>query len=292
MPAVPVMLSLLALLQTSRPSPKEQTAPRPQAADFDAFLARLATALRTEEAPGEIRSFIAEVLVHNRSRELDVDDVEATIGFLKPSYVRTAIREGKKSFVRGYYERPSLSWMSDGKRSWHLQGRDYKRDRDAVYREFFLAKMLTRYLYPDRELAKLTRREGPLRTLWRYSRHKPPIDTLLVHGRSDQPLDYPLSLTPDHKGQVDVRLWLDARTLYPLRLVLRPVLDLRTKTLGPAEELRFSAHRSTGGILQPTKVTMLLPDKKGKPRITLELRVKTMRLNATGLEPADFKKPD
>jgi len=233
----------------------------------DDFLTRVGKALRTAKAPAKVDGFRAEVKVefHDTGKSTEQKKIvtaDAEIEFVLPRYLRTEVESDNRSYVRAFDGKHG--WMSDGKRSWSLLQKEYRDDRLSLMRELMLAKLMTKYLYPDRELRKLMRPKGPVETkLRRWSpRDKKyvEIDTVKFSGISDKPSEYPLSATdPKRIKQIQVEVWFAKDSLYPLQIRLTPVLQTDPKRVyGIPEELRFSNHKQQDGIVVPGHMLQLV----------------------------------
>lgn len=255
-----------------------------------AFLARLERGLHGKDAPKAVTGFSTQVTVELDSKRLNASGVKATIDYLAPYYLKTHIKEAGREFIRGRGK--GTPWMKEGKRSYLLQGREYARDRDSVNRDLSIAAGMTRYLYPARALSGLADLEGPTKVPLRVARGKT-TPCWRVRGVAKDGRDFPLALTPAHRGSVRVTALFRVTDLYPLMIELTP-LDAKTgKKAGATEQLRFHDHkRGFGGLLLPTRIVFRAEDLKDKRfKLLQKLELESFEPNPAGLTPASFRRP-
>ena len=241
------------------------------------FLARVRPILRTAKAPGKIDAFTTRVAVQIHTRKLEAD-IAARIDFSFPRYLRTEVREGKKTITRGR-GKGLVPWQDDGKRSYLLSGKERAQDRANVARDLAIAAGMTRYLYPDRLLGELVDLAGPTPTTIKWMRGKA-IDTYRLTGIARDGSEFPLAASPDHEGPIRISMWFRKADLYPVALRLEPLDNLnRRKPAGRAEELRFLAHRRHAELLMPAKILFRIATRSGKLKTTQTLVLKSFEAN-------------
>ena len=238
--------------------PAAQSKPARTSDGFDKFLGQLATKLRKKGAPKSVDAFDAQVTINDRSEDADVDFDARIIyqGNDGQKKLRVEITEGKTRTLRVKNE--LKYWMQQGEKPFALSGKDYQKDRSNVRRDFALAKLTARFLFPDRELRKLSDVEGPVAVELFLSR-KTTVKALRVVGYARNSEDFPLALSPEHRGRVRVTAWFRKENLEVLRLELVPMLEKAGKpeaALSKAEVLRFSKHGWSNGLLLPHQISV------------------------------------
>lgn len=260
--------------------------------DVSAFLARVGETIRGKDAPSRVKSFRAKVstVVHAQGKKAKID---VAIDFLAPVYLRTEVKEGGKTYLRGR-GKGIVPWMQQGDNAaYWLDGKDYATDRQSVARDLAIASGMTRFLYPDRVLAKLAELEGPIEEELRLRRDET-TSAYRVQGIAKDGSDFPLAATPDFEGPLRVRAWFDRKTLALLAILLEPLQDLETrKAAGRLEELRFLDHSAKDGLLLPKKIMLRIEDRaKARMRTSQSVELISFRANPLVLSKDYFKKPE
>jgi len=162
-----------------------------------------------------------------------------------------------------------------------LQGRAYAEDRQAVRRDAALARLTARFLYPDLVLKGLVDLEGPKRAWFEEyeNRKRTKVDYWQMRGKAAKPKDYPLVLSPDHEGDIEITAFFDALTLLPRRVYLRP-LDAKGKPIPMrTEAIFFSNFKERSGLQIPLRLGFFQPDPKRK----VEILKKVSKLKIQGI---------
>jgi hypothetical protein len=265
-----------------------QGPPATETTDAKAFLASLKAVLRTEKTPDRVNSFTADVLVNVRTKGANAD-VNATIDFHRPRYLKTVVTEQGKRKVQALTD--DGPWMQQqGAPAYWATGKEYGTDRKSIHRNVAVASAMTRYLYPDRELAKLDTLEKLVKVDKKWGRGAS-IPTYRVRGVAKNGSAWALALTPGHKDAVRVTAWFRRKDRYPIAVRLEP-LGARGELVGPLEELRFYDHQKHDALILPG-VVRFFASKPGSKRLPLvqTVTIKKFGANPSKLTPDSFEKP-
>ena len=257
MPSFGLLLPIILLAQGTQVNPAPGMTTKE-------FLAELKARSQEAKAPKTIESFKIEANFGAQGKGQGKVDVSAEILFRDPNFLRTTIQEGKKTISRGMEK--YTTWMSENGDAYKLQGRNYAADRQAVRRDAALSRLTMRFLYPHRVLESLVNLKGPVKAVYTVYRNRKrvPIQVYQMRGKAAKPKDYPLVLSPDHDGDIEITAYFDIKTLEPTRVYLKP-LDKAGKPIHmKTEAIFFSEFQAKYGLRIPHKLSFFQPDPTKK----------------------------
>ena len=256
------------------------------------FLRELQARSRDAKAPARIQNFKIEANFGSQAK--GKVEVGAEILFREPNYLRTTIREGNKTIVRG--QEKYTKWMSQNDQAYKLQGRQYAEDRQAVMRDAALARLTLRFLYPERVLEGLVDLKGPFKAAYKVRRNRKAVQVPVweMQGKAENPKNYPLVLNPDHEGDIQITAYFDCETLEPTRVYLRPLDKVGKPIPRQTEAIFFSDFKARFGLRIPYRLAFFQPDPKLKfesLKKVSTIRIKTFEVPEKPWNPSLFRMP-